>query len=87
MTYQDEAEFNQLLAIYKELAPKQVVEIGSLTGETLKRWIANAETGATIVSVDRGCLPNRTMAGGRGRILDTRCAGRGPQATTAAYAT
>ena len=46
------------MAIYKELTPKQVVEIGSLTGETLKHWIANAETGATIVSVDQIVPPH-----------------------------
>lgn len=50
--YQHRAEFEQLLALYKERKPRRVLEIGSYHGGTLYHWIVNAVPGATVVSVD-----------------------------------
>lgn len=53
MNYQDETEFQQLLARFKKLSPRcRVLEIGSLHGETLRHWIENMEVDGLIVSVD-----------------------------------
>jgi predicted O-methyltransferase YrrM len=45
-------EFNELLKIYKELKPKNVLEIGSLLGWSLKRFIENAPKDSNIISID-----------------------------------
>lgn len=45
-------EFEKLLNFYKALKPKNVLEIGSLLGWSLKRFIDNAEPGANIISID-----------------------------------
>jgi cephalosporin hydroxylase len=50
MNYQIEEEFMQLRAIVAALQPRVTVEIGSLTGETLKHWIQL--TREHLVSVD-----------------------------------
>ena len=53
MTYQNESEFERLLGHFKALTPRdRVLEIGSLHGETLKRWMPEMAVGGTIVSVD-----------------------------------
>ena len=55
MTYQSEAEFKQLLDHFKNLTPRRnVLEIGSLHGETLIEWMNNMGPGGTIISID--CL-------------------------------
>ena len=51
---QHEKEFTELLKIYKRMAPKCVVEVGSFKGGTLYYWLKNAKAGAQIVSVDLG---------------------------------
>jgi predicted O-methyltransferase YrrM len=53
-------EFEQLLSIFKELKPKKVLEIGSLTGRSLRHFMHYADTGATVVSID---LPVRDFCG------------------------
>jgi len=57
---QVEEEFNELIKIYKRLNPKNVCEIGSLLGWTLKRFIENSQPNTNIVSVD---LPVRFFTG------------------------
>lgn len=57
---QIEEEFEALLKIYKKLNPKNVCEIGSLLGWTIKRFINASTPGTTIVSVD---LPVRFFTG------------------------
>lgn len=57
---QIEAEFEELLKVYKKLNPKNVCEIGSLLGWTLSRFIRASSPGANIVSVD---LPVRFFTG------------------------
>lgn len=49
---QHTAELEMVLAIYRELKPLRVLEIGSLYGGTLYHWLANAEPGADVVSLD-----------------------------------
>lgn len=46
------AEFNALLALYRDKKPKKVLEIGTASGGTLYHWLQNAQPGATIVTVD-----------------------------------
>lgn len=46
------SEWKALLDAVRELAPRTVVEIGSNTGGTLYYWLAQAERGATVVTVD-----------------------------------
>jgi predicted O-methyltransferase YrrM len=53
-------EFDELLKIYKALKPKNVLEIGSLLGWSLKRFIENAPEGSNIISID---LPVRDFVG------------------------
>jgi len=53
-------EFEELLSIYKELRPAKVLEIGSLTGRSLRHFMYYADTGATVVSID---LPVRDFCG------------------------
>lgn len=53
MRYQTEAEFVELLEIYKKVNNKKfVLEIGSLVGETLRHWINDGESGMTLLSID-----------------------------------
>lgn len=53
MTYQDQREFNWLLHQFQELSPRRrIIEIGSLSGETLRYWIDYAEPGSRVVSID-----------------------------------
>ena len=53
-------EFDELLKFYKSLKPKNVLEIGSLLGWTLKRFIKNSEPGTNVISID---LPVRDFVG------------------------
>lgn len=53
-------EFNELLKFYKAIKPKNVLEIGSLLGWTLKRFVQNSDKGTNIISVD---LPVRDFVG------------------------
>jgi predicted O-methyltransferase YrrM len=53
-------EFEELLNFYKALKPKNVLEIGSLLGWTLKRFIDNSDAGTNIISID---LPVRDFVG------------------------
>lgn len=57
---QVEEEFNELLKFYRAIKPKNVLEIGSLLGWSLKRFIQNAEKGSNIISID---LPVRDFVG------------------------
>jgi predicted O-methyltransferase YrrM len=50
-TYQDTDEINRLIEIYRGLAPKRVLEIGSLYGGTLYNWMRYSH-GSVVVSVD-----------------------------------
>ena len=51
---QDEIEINNLIRdFYIPLKPRQVLEIGSLYGGTLWKWIQSSERGTKIVSVDK----------------------------------
>src|SRR6187551_415393 len=49
---QREAEFTQLLDLYRERKPMSVLEIGTYHGGTLYHWLQNAQSGAMVVSVD-----------------------------------
>ena len=49
---QREEEFSQLLDLYRERAPKRVLEIGTYHGGTLYHWLQNATAGTLVVSVD-----------------------------------
>jgi len=49
---QREAEFTQLLDLYRERKPMSVLEIGTYYGGTLYHWLQNATPGAMVVSVD-----------------------------------
>ena len=49
---QREAEFTQLLDLYRERKPLSVLEIGTYFGGTLYHWLRNAQPGALVVSVD-----------------------------------
>jgi predicted O-methyltransferase YrrM len=57
---QIQEEFDELMKFYKSLKPKNVLEIGSLLGWSLRHFIGNAEKGANIISVD---LPVREFVG------------------------
>jgi predicted O-methyltransferase YrrM len=50
--FQWEQEFTQLLDVYRELAPRRVLEVGTFHGGTLYHWLTNAPDGATVVTVD-----------------------------------
>ena len=54
LTYQDDVEFDQLLAMYVARKPKRVLEVGSAYGGTLYHWLTNAQPGTVVVSVDLG---------------------------------
>jgi predicted O-methyltransferase YrrM len=45
-------EFERALALYREVSPKRVLEIGTEAGGTLYHWLKNAEPGARVVSID-----------------------------------
>ncbi len=49
---QNEAEFEELLSLYRTFQPKRVLEIGSYEGGTLFHWLQNAVPGAHIGSID-----------------------------------
>lgn len=53
-------EFDELIKFYKTLKPKNVLEIGSLLGWSLKRFIENSQPGTNIISID---LPVRDFVG------------------------
>jgi len=55
-THQHPHEFDDLLALYTQLQPQRVLEIGSWHGGTLKQWIERAPRGAVVVSIDPGVL-------------------------------
>jgi predicted O-methyltransferase YrrM len=50
--FQWQAEFDPLLDLYRERAPKKVLEIGTYHGGTLYHWLQNANEGTHVVSVD-----------------------------------
>jgi predicted O-methyltransferase YrrM len=54
------SEYEELLKTYFELKPKNVLEIGSLMGFSLKHFMHYAQNGATVISVD---LPVRDFCG------------------------
>jgi predicted O-methyltransferase YrrM len=54
---QREAEFTQLLDLYRERKPMRVLEIGTYFGGTLYHWLQNAQPGALVVSVDSYATP------------------------------
>lgn len=54
------SEYEELLSVYSKLKPKNVLEIGSLLGFSLKHFMHYAENGATAISVD---LPVRDFCG------------------------
>lgn len=64
---QIEDEFNELIKFYKAIKPKNVLEIGSLLGWSLKRFIENAEKDANIISID---LPVRDFVGPNDHRVD-----------------
>lgn len=49
---QEANEFAELLDIYKELAPRRVLEIGIREGGTFYQWMKHAPPGAVIIGVD-----------------------------------
>lgn len=49
---QREGEFDVLLEMYRERAPRRVLEIGTYHGGTLYHWLQNATLGTLVVSVD-----------------------------------
>jgi predicted O-methyltransferase YrrM len=60
-------EFEELINVYKTLKPKNVLEIGSLLGWSLKRFIKNAEDSANIISID---YPVRDFVGPNDQRVD-----------------
>lgn len=49
---QNEWEFSVLLEVYKDLAPFNVLEVGTHYGGTLYHWVQNAPESSLVVSVD-----------------------------------
>jgi len=49
---QHEREFTELLDLYRQRAPKRVLEVGTYHGGTLYHWLQNAHPGTIVVSVD-----------------------------------
>lgn len=45
-------EFETLLRLYRQRAPRHVLEVGTYHGGTLYHWLQNATPGTTIVAVD-----------------------------------
>jgi len=64
--FQREWEFQQLLRIYQERAPRRILEVGTFHGGTLYHWLRIALAGAVIVSVDsyREQVDNRHLYAG-----------------------
>ncbi len=50
--YQNMGEFSELLKLYEEAKPRNVLEIGSMYGGTLWYWIQKATAETKIISVD-----------------------------------
>ena len=50
--FQREWEFAQLMALYRERAPRRVLEVGTFHGGTLYHWLRLAQPGATVVTID-----------------------------------
>lgn len=50
--FQHEAEFAELLDLYRARKPRRVLEIGTYHGGTLYHWLQNAAPGTTVVSLD-----------------------------------
>jgi predicted O-methyltransferase YrrM len=50
--FQWQPEFETALELYRRLAPKRVLEIGTYHGGTLYHWLQNAQPGALVVSLD-----------------------------------
>ncbi len=50
--FQRPAEFERLLALYRERRPRRVLEVGTYYGGTLKQWLRRARKGAHVVSID-----------------------------------
>lgn len=50
--FQWEAEFSQLLGLYRERAPESVLEVGTYHGGTLFHWLQNSREGTVVVSLD-----------------------------------
>lgn len=49
---QKEYEIGQLVRLYYEIEPEQVVEIGTQHGYSLRYWLKYAQPGATIIAID-----------------------------------
>jgi predicted O-methyltransferase YrrM len=59
MEYQDAREFVELNNLYLQLKPRaNVLEIGSLLGETLQHWIIGCEPDGIVVSIDLSVAPS-----------------------------
>lgn len=56
--FQRPAEFDALLDLYRERAPRRVLEVGTYYGGTLRQWLRLAAPGAVVVSVDRYDIPD-----------------------------
>jgi predicted O-methyltransferase YrrM len=54
------SEYEELLSIYSELKPTNILEIGSLLGFSLKHFMHYAKNGANVISID---LPVRDFCG------------------------
>lgn len=52
ITSQRQYELDELVEVYRALAPKCVLEIGSQEGGTLYQWIKHAIAGAHIINID-----------------------------------
>lgn len=50
--FQWEKEFREALQLYRERAPRSVLEVGSYHGGTLYHWLRNANPGTLVVSLD-----------------------------------
>lgn len=50
--FQRPAEYEQLLRLYERTSPRQILEIGTYYGGTLKQWLRRAAAGTVIVAVD-----------------------------------
>lgn len=49
---QGDKEFRELLKIYEDLRPRNVLEIGCLFGGTTQHWVEKAPDGAVIITLD-----------------------------------
>ena len=50
--FQWQSEFDTVLELYRRLAPRKVLEVGTYHGGTLYHWLQNAQPGTHIVSLD-----------------------------------